>query len=283
MQKYFTYGDARIAYRMEGSGQPVVLLHGFGEDSQVWDTQYQFLKAHCLVILPDLPGSGKSTLLTHSPTTDHKPQSPNTQLQTPNNISIDEYAEVIYQLLQAEKISVCIMIGHSMGGYITLAFANKYPDNLQAMGLVHSTAYADSVEKKQIRQKAIGVIETYGAAAFLSNTLPNLFGPDCKKQHPEIVEAFLQKSSTFTKAALQQYYGAMMHRPDRRQVLQGNPKPVLFVIGKEDAAIPMQEMMEQTHLPSISYIHVLEKAGHMGMLEEPETLNQLILAFIHKA
>ena len=134
MQKFFIYQTATISYSVQGKGKPVVLLHGFGEDSSIWDQQVLFLKEHCLLIVPDLPGSGKSDLL---------------KLKVePDPISIDDYADCIYSLLQHEAIPFCIMLGHSMGGYITLAFAEKYPLLLEGFGLIHSTAYADSEEKK---------------------------------------------------------------------------------------------------------------------------------------
>lgn len=117
----------------------MVLLHGFGEDSQIWNTQVSFLQEHCQLLVPDLPGSGKSLLLTN-------------KNNASNVVSIEDYADVIAALLAAEKITSSIMLGHSMGGYITLAFAEKYPDKLQSFGLVHSTAFADNEEKSHARQ-----------------------------------------------------------------------------------------------------------------------------------
>lgn len=268
MEKKFNYQSTQIAYTIQGKGTPVVLLHGFGEDSQIWNRQVSFLQEYCLLLVPDLPGSGKSLLLTN-------------KNNASNVVSIEDYADVIATLLAAEKISSCIMLGHSMGGYITLAFAEKYPDKLQAFGLVHSTAFADNEEKKTMRAKAITTIAQYGAATFLRNTIPNLFGKAFKETHPEKVTQLIATAAGFTVAALQQYYIAMMNRPDRCKVLAGNHLPVLFVMGTEDLAAPMEDVLQQVHLPRISYIHVLPGCGHMGMLEAPEPLNQLLLAFIN--
>jgi pimeloyl-ACP methyl ester carboxylesterase len=108
MQKSFEYKNTTISYRIEGQGKPVVLLHGFGEDSQIFNHQIEFLKDHCQLIVPDLPGSGKSQLLQH----------PASSIQHP--VSIEDYAQSIQALLQHEKIPTCTLLGHSMGGYISI-------------------------------------------------------------------------------------------------------------------------------------------------------------------
>lgn len=266
MQQTFSYQHQPIAYRVEGEGKPVVLLHGFGEDSHIWDQQIDCLKAHCRVIAPDLPGSASSQLLV---------------AQTPATpVAIEGYADCIYALLEHEKIASCIMLGHSMGGYIMLAFAEKHPDLLTGIGLVHSTAYADSAEKKQNRTRGIELMETYGGQQFLKTTIPNLFGHAFKQAHPEQIDGLIAMAASFSTPALQQYYAAMRDRPDRTHVLKSNPLPVLFVIGTEDVAAPMNDVLKQTHLPLNSYIHILEGVGHMGMWEAPVLLNQNLLAFI---
>lgn len=268
MEKTLSFGSTTISYTMKGKGTPVVLLHGFGEDSRIWNIQVSFLHEHCMLIVPDLPGSGKSSLLVK-------------EAGASDAVSIEDYADMVYTLLQTENIASCIMLGHSMGGYITLAFAEKYPAMLRAFGLVHSTAFADSEEKKTMRAKAVTTIAQYGAVAFLRNTIPNLFGKAFKETYPDKVTQLIETAAGFTVAALQQYYIAMMNRPDRCKVLAGNPLPVLFVMGTEDVAAPMEDVLQQVHLPHISYIHVLPGCGHMGMWEAPEPLNQLLLAFIN--
>lgn len=286
MKKAFPYQNANITYRIEGIGRPVVLLHGFGEDSHIWDAQVSFLKDHCLLIIPDLPGSGESSLLSLESKvlsfelTEKETQNPKPKTQ--NDISIQDYADSIHALLEHENITNAVMLGHSMGGYITLTFAQKYPAQLTAFGLVHSTAYADNDEKKKNRERSIAMIEEYGAHAFLKTTIPNLFGALFKEKHPEKVEELVLASQAFSKEALQQYTRAMMNRPDMTDVLKSNRLPVLFVIGTEDVAAPMKDMLEQTQLTPHPYIHVLQNIGHMGMWEATNEMNELLLAFINK-
>ena len=112
-----------------GTGPVVLLLHGFAEDGTTWDNLAGPLSAHCRLIIPNLPASS----------------------------SMEDLAATIASLLDHLGIDKCIMIGHSMGGYITLAFAEKYPDRLTAFGLFHSTAYPDNEEKKAVRRKSIEI------------------------------------------------------------------------------------------------------------------------------
>ena len=135
-EKTINYQSSKIFYRVIGKGNPVVLQHGFGEDGDIWVHQIEALKNYYKLIIPDLPGSGKSDLIA--------------------DMSIEGMAEaikeIIIQEIAAPTEQVCV-IGHSMGGYITLALAEKYPQLLNAIGLIHSSAFADDDAKKATRQK----------------------------------------------------------------------------------------------------------------------------------
>lgn len=287
MIKTCNWPGGTVHYKIYGKGEPVVLLHGFGEESSIWNRQVEVLQNHCQLIVPDLPGTGssrwnevngQSSIVneeqhTGSPfTIDHSRLTP----------SIDSLADSIQHLLLQENIQSCYLLGHSMGGYITLAFAERYPSMLKGFGLIHSTAFADSEEKKKNRQRGIDLMEQYGGFSFLKTTIPNLFGEAFKKTNPEAVEQLIEQSADFSTPALQAYYHAMMTRPDRTHVLKSNPLPVLFVLGTEDIAAPLNDVLQQTHLPLISYIHILDGVGHMGMWESTERLNELLIAFIHQ-
>jgi pimeloyl-ACP methyl ester carboxylesterase len=262
--KHFQYFNTSISYRIEGEGEAVLLIHGFGEDSTVWNNQVDHLKQKFMVIVPDIPGSGKSTMLEG----------------LSQAITLGDYAVCIQALLLHEKITECFVFGHSMGGYITLAFVELYPNFVKGFGLVHSSAYADSEEKKENRQRGIEMMEQYGAGAFLKNTTPNLFGSKFKEANPEVVQKMIGEGQQFSTPACQQYYTAMMNRPDRHLVLKNSKVPVLFIAGTEDVAVPLNDMLEQSKLPAISYIHVLDGVGHMGMLEAAEKTNDYLSNFI---
>ena len=247
----------KLSYQVTGSGKPVVLLHGFGEDSSVWRFQVQHLKDRYRLIIPELPQKDDGT-----------------------DWSLPGFAEQLREILDKEQISRCTLIGHSMGGYITLAFADKYPDRLKGFGLVHSSAFADSDEKISTRRKGIGFIQKNGAAPFLETMIPNLFSPRSREMHPGIVNDSLELKDNFEGAALVKYYEAMIERPDRTEVLKKATVPVLFIMGKYDAAVPVEDSLKQCHLPENAYIHVLRRSGHMGMLQEKELSNLALDKFL---
>ena len=172
------------------------------------------------------------------------------------------------------------MIGHSMGGYVTLAFAAAHPSELNAFGLFHSSAYADSEEKKAARQKGIEFVKKNGAFEFFKTSTPGLFSPATKEENPNLIDEFLRGLNNFSDRAVVSYYEAMMKRPDRTEVLRTTSLPVLFVIGEHDTAVPVQDSLELSHLPEKSYIHILHHAGHMGMLEEVNKSNDLLKKFL---
>jgi pimeloyl-ACP methyl ester carboxylesterase len=198
------------------------------------------------------------------------------------SISIDDYADCIYHLLQFENLSKVDLLGHSMGGYITLAFAEKYPEMLRAFGLVHSTAFSDSTEKKENRDRSIQLIKEYGPHPFLRNTIPNLFGKQFKQDHPEKVEALIRAAEYFKGESLIQYLTAMKNRPDRTAVLLSNRLPVLFVIGTEDIAAPLEDLLQQINLPQNPHVHIMQQTGHMGMWENTLEMNTILLDFIQR-
>jgi pimeloyl-ACP methyl ester carboxylesterase len=250
-----------VYYRIEGKGQPVILVHGFSEDGTVWENQIAALKDKFQFIIPDLPGSGKSPI-------------------NDAEWSMEYFADCILRILDQENISTISMIGHSMGGYIALAFAEAWPNRLQSLGLFHSSAYADSEEKKTARRRGIEFIQQNGAAKFLEQSVPNLFSEETKKHQPEMVRKILARYTNFIDRSLVNYYQAMMVRPDRTHVLKSFPRPVLFILGKHDTAVPYDQGLQQSYMPGLSYIHTLEHSGHMGMWEEPELSNDYIDAFL---
>jgi pimeloyl-ACP methyl ester carboxylesterase len=259
--KSFSFANTQISYTLRGEGEPVLLLHGFAEDSRIWDGLATSLSKEFRVITPDIPGSGQSGLL------DDK------------DAGMTGYAAVLNALLETENITACTLIGHSMGGYIALAFAEEFPQKLKALGLFHSSAYADDAAKIETRKKGIGFIKENGAAAFLKTSIPGLFA-DAENSKNDI-EDLIAKGRDFTNKALVQYYESMIDRPDRTAVLKNLDIPILFLMGQHDKAVPFEHSLQQSHLPNISHIHILRNAAHMGMLEQPEESFADLAHFLH--
>ena len=265
--KLLTFNGSRIYYETVGEGLPVILIHGFGEDGTIWHYQRAFLKAHFRLIIPDLPGSGKSALLSISPDR--------------SSFIIDLYAACIKQILDQESIQKCAMLGHSMGGYIALAFAQYNPERLNGLGLVHSTAFADSEDKKNTRRKGIAFIQRYGAQEFLKQSIPNLFAEKFTVEYPDQIEALINNAGNFTASALVQYYEAMTERPDRTETLKKVTNPVLFIIGEEDKSVYLQDSLKQCYLPGNTQINILPGVAHMGMWERKDQTNDTVMNFLN--
>lgn len=258
--KKIIYKGHTISYREFGIGKPVMLVHGFGEDGNVWQNQVDPLKEKFHLIIPDLPGSGASEII--------------------DDMSMEGQAEVLKAIIEKEGTGPLTMIGHSMGGYITLAFAEKYADDLKAFGLFHSSSFADTEEKIATRRKGIEFMQKNGAFEFFKTSTPNLFSPVTKEEKPAIIDQQISSLRNFSDRAAVLYYEAMIERPDRTEILRKTTGPVLFVMGEHDKAVPIEDSLKQSHLPGKSYIHVLSNSGHMGMFEEPERTNRLLIEFL---
>lgn len=247
-------------YRDTEAGLPLMLVHGFPADGSLWDHQISALSGRFRLLVPDLPGSGAS------------PE------KTP--LSIADMAEVLKAILDQEHIPACVVIGHSMGGYATLAFAERYPSRLKGYGLFHATAFADSPEKKAGRSRSMELMRRYGGATFLRQMMPTLFSAAFRKAHPEVLQSLVDRAEKAPSGALVGYYDAMRNRPDRTEILRQTPVPVLFVIGKEDTAAPPADVLKQVSLPSVSQVYLWEAVAHMSMLEKPELATEALEAFV---
>lgn len=246
-------------YRSYGEGPCVVLVHGFGEDGRIWEPMAAQLTG-CRILVPDLPGSGRSEMTA--------------------DMSMEGMAQSLHGMLQQENVSSCILIGHSMGGYISLAFLERYPQMVTGTGLFHSSTFADSEEKKATRQKGIAFIREHGAFRFQETTIPNLYAPQTRETRKELVQQHIDSVRDVTAEALIAYYRAMMARPDRTNLLRQNKIPWLFVLGRYDNAFPVSDSLQQAHQPARTQVHLLEASGHMGMMEEPEQSLNLLQTFI---
>lgn len=246
-----------IYYSKNGEGNTIVLLHGFCENSTCFNKQVFFLQQYFCVITPDLPGVGNSS--------------------TTNNTSMESMADEVFLILEKEKISSCIMLGHSMGGYVTLAFAKKYSHILKGFGLMHSTAFADSEERKLKRDQAIKVIKEKGSDFYVVNFIPPLFSAEFNDK--EIINEFILEGKRTSNEGLTQALLAMKSRPDSISFLQQTSLPVLFIVGKNDTIIPEKDIFYQASLCKQSEIIYLQNSAHMGFIEEPEIFSDAIKNF----
>lgn len=264
-EKYCNIKGVNIFYRVNGVGEILLLIHGFGETGEIWNNIIAYLPENCKIIVPDLPGSGRSEILKHP------------------LISINDYAQIINHLINVELAnqadSPITIIGHSMGGYIALSYLDQFPKSVNRLGLFHSTAFADSPDKIYTRKKAIEFIQQKGANIFLKTTIIDLFSKKSKTTIKNIINDLLEKGNKFSNESLIQYYKAMITRKDSIDLIKQASIPFLFIIGEEDNAVPLDQSLIQCHLPVRSYVKILKDAGHMGMLEAPNETGKAIADF----
>ncbi len=234
----------------------IVLLHGLGEDASIWNGFVPFLQKEYRCIVPDYANF----------TGMH---------------SMDDYAEYIYDLvIETKEIDSCCLIGHSMGGYIALAFAERYPEVVTGLVLFHSTAYPDSEERKETRMKHIEFLESHGLNLFLRNFIPNLFTNQFVEAYPEIIDKQRKDAQRIDVGGFISAIRAMRNRPNRLDILKKATYPVGYIIGKEDKAIPLEDVTAQVEALSNPMVLVLDKVGHSGMVEAPDECLAFLRTFL---
>ena len=244
-----------LYYSVRGQGKPLVLLHGFLETHQIWDAFAEDLTSKYKVIAFDLPGFGQSPLLAKRPFT------------------LTDVATEINQCLKKITTEKIDLIGHSLGGYIALAMVELEPQLFSSLGLFHSTAYADSDEKKESRTKTIDFVQRNGALVFTSNFVPPLFANPTHEAVSFVRDLAIQTNQT----TVIHYLEAMRDRPDRTNVLQSFNGKILFLAGSQDTVIPSEALKNQAKIPKNGFLKVFDRVGHMGMFEaSQETRNELL-------
>jgi pimeloyl-ACP methyl ester carboxylesterase len=267
---------AELSYRKKGSGKPVILLHGFPFNQEIWEDFSHKLAQSFLVYTVDLPGFGESP-----------------SLNPP--FSIDDVAARILGWIDIMKINNSVVIGHSLGGYIALAMVKKAPDLFAKLCLFHSTAYADTEEKKQSRNKVLEFVDKNGAAAFTSNFITPLFSNQTHLSISKVRTISMSSSAEQTHLSISKvrtismsssaeavkgYTVAMRDRPDQTNVLKTFNKPVLFIAGSNDQGIPVDSIHKQAALSLYSETVVLSNVAHMGMFESENQCIETISSFI---
>ncbi len=250
------FRDANIAYTISGKGKTLVLLHGFLESKLIWRDFVSVLEKHFQVACIDLPGHGESDCMGYV----HE---------------MEMNAEVVYTVLQHLQIESCMMAGHSMGGYVTLAFAEKYPELLKGICLFHSTALPDSEEKQHDRDRTINIVKK-DSMTFIRAVIPNLFAPANKEKYKAETDELIADAAQMPTQGIIATLEGMKIRKDRTQVLKNTNVPVLIIAGKQDTAVPFDSLLPQLALPKHCEVLILDNVGHTGFIEaKEETLNVL--------
>ncbi len=258
-EKYFSFRNLQFSYAIHGEGPALVLLHGYTESKEIWYSFAEKLADRYTVVMPDLPGHGKS------------------DLETP--LSTELMAEIVDDLVKKLGIMEFTMIGHSMGGYVTVCYAELFGHKLNGFGLFHSNARADKTEVKENRFRIIDVIAA-DHGSFVKNFIPDLFFDINRNRLAAEIEELKLRASAISKEALIESQKAMADRQGSIELLAETHLPVLFIIGKHDSRIDFNQVYAQTILPKRSFVLLLENCGHMGYLEAPEDTLAAIEGFL---
>lgn len=258
--RYANFKQTKIAFTINGKGRAVVLLHGFLGSANSWDGLRTALAKYFKVICVDLPGHGQSDCFGYI----HP---------------MELMAQAVKAVTDSLHLKKYVLIGHSMGGYASLAFAELFPDYVRGVCLFHSTSYADSEQKKRDRDKAIRVVKS-NYPIYIKATIENLFNTK-NLNHLKKEISFTQQIARKTiKRGVVAALEGMKNRQSRDVVLHFANYPVLFIIGKYDNLLPMQSLLYQAQLCQHKKVLLLEKSGHMGFLEEPTLCIKHIKRFI---
>ncbi|PIQ21794.1 MAG: alpha/beta hydrolase [Cytophagales bacterium CG18_big_fil_WC_8_21_14_2_50_42_9] len=243
-----------------GNKPALVFLHGFCESKQVWERFTQPLQVNYRVVLLDLPGFGANT-------------------ERRSDYTMESGATYVKDVLDNLGIQKCALIGHSMGGYMGLVFAEKYAGMLRGLCLFHSSALPDSAEKKQNRNRTIEFIQKHGLDKFMDTFVAPLFYEGNRAKNQPDIQFLAQIGKQGDLEGIIGTVAGMRDRPDRTAVLENISCPVLFIVGKQDPAIPLEQSLQQCALPKRAHAFFLNQTGHVGMFEWPEETLKALAGF----
>jgi pimeloyl-ACP methyl ester carboxylesterase len=248
-----------VVYSHIGSGQPVVMLHGFLEERSMWNNYAEQLSSEFEVITIDLLGQGESG-------------------STGYIHSMEEQAAAVATVLFTENIEKCTVIGHSMGGYVALALAEKQQDLIEGLVLFHSTAFPDSEDRKNDRERVIGLVQR-GKRIYINAVIPSLFAEESRNDLKPVIARLMEIANGFSDQGIIANIRGMMERKDRIEGLKNGVFRKMIVHGELDTVISIEDAKKMAALNSNIQLEVVENISHMGHLEAPEKCFDLIYNF----
>ncbi|WP_293870331.1 alpha/beta hydrolase [Flavobacterium sp.] len=258
MTQQLIYKNTIISYTDEGKGTAVVLLHGFLENQTMWKAFVPEISKKHRAITIDLLGHGETECLGYVHV-------------------MEDQADIIHAVLAHLRVRRAVFIGHSMGGYVVLAFAEMYPEYVKGMVLINSTSRADSEERKSNRDRAIiAVKQNY--TNFVRMAIANLFNENNRELLAKDIEKVkLQALKTPLQGIIAALEG-MKIRKDREVLLHFAPYPILVVLGKKDSVLLYEETIDQIEGTKVALTTFPE--GHMSHIENEKELKNVLIDFL---
>jgi pimeloyl-ACP methyl ester carboxylesterase len=262
LRKTIEYKGVEVVYSHIGVGQPVVLLHGFLEERSMWDDYAERLSSEFEVISIDLLGQGESGNVGYA----H---------------SMEEHAAAVATVLFTENVDKCTVIGHSMGGYVALALAEKQPDLISGLVLFHSTTYPDLEEKKKDRERVIGLVQR-NKSVYVNAAIPSLFAEDSRAGLNDEIQSIIDIANGFSDQGIIANIRGMMERKDRTKILKTGDFRKLIIHGELDSVISTDDVKKIAALSDDIRLEIVPNIGHMGHLEAPDECFELIADFCRR-
>jgi pimeloyl-ACP methyl ester carboxylesterase len=260
---FFPYGVGKISYTDSGKGTPVVLLHGYLETSEVWNGFAAALSEKFRVISVDLPGHGMSDTYGSTHT-------------------MEFIAAVLKELLESLNIKKIFLTGHSLGGYVTLAFLDLYPGLLSGYCLFHSQPFPDPPETIEKRMREIVLVKSGQKEMFFPENIKRMFAGSNLEIFSEALKHFKLIASGLNNDGIIALLNGMMTRPSRLSVMEEGKVPGLWILGRMDNYIPCDAIQKRVKLPSNARVVVLEESGHLGFIEEEHKSLEVLTGFVEK-
>ncbi|MGV1011341.1 MAG: alpha/beta fold hydrolase [Flavobacterium sp.] len=255
--KILHYKNTKITYTEQGKGTAIVLLHGFLENKTMWDAFVPEFSKKNRVVTIDLLGHGQTECLGYV----H---------------SMEDQADMVHAVLHELKIRKAILVGHSMGGYIALAFAELYPDAMKGLVLLNSSSSADSAERKKNRDRAIVAVKQ-NYAAFVRMSIGNLFSEDNRERLADAIEKVkIEALKTPLQGVVASLEG-MKIRKDREVILHFAKYPIQLVLGEKDGVLIYEDNLEQIEGTTVKLTSFPD--GHMSHIENKNKLQRVLLEF----
>lgn len=257
-------GSTALHIADSGVGEKcVVLLHGYLESMYVWDDFAPLLTSSVRVITVDIPGHGISEVKGEVHT-------------------MEMVADVLHQMLKSLEIERVTMVGHSMGGYVALAFCARYPEQLDGLVLLSSTPNPDTEAKRENRRREIALVRA-GKKDALARVAPEAgFAEQNRRRLRSYIDDLTECVHITEDDGIVALLGGMMERVDQNEMLRKSTVPQLFILGKKDGYIPVEVAEEIVANHPQAQVAWLEESGHMGFIEEPEACAEALLKFVLK-
>jgi pimeloyl-ACP methyl ester carboxylesterase len=250
-----------IDCRDEGEGLPVIFIHAFPLNQTMWDEQVTGIRGTCRAITLDLRGFGRSGFAR----TAH---------------SIDQMAADVRGLLKGLGIDRVVLVGLSMGGYVTFAFYRNHPECVRALVLADTRATADTQEGRERRIKSAEKAERDGSAAIADDMVPMLLGRSSLNARPDLIARTREMIEANSPAGIAAAQRAMAARRDSTDLLAAMNLPVMIIVGSEDSLTPPIEATTMHQAIRGSRLEVIQGAGHLSNLEQPRLFNEALIEFI---